>query len=364
MLALSANMEKQLPGFYLKTQLELFQNELVVILGPSGSGKSLTLQLIAGLIIPDSGEITFKEEVFFDHQKKINLKPQQRKVGYVFQDYSLFPHMTVTENIAYGIAKKDRGNQKEIVSDLINTLRLKGHENKYPHQLSGGQQQRVAIGRALSAKPRLLLLDEPFSALDNIIRHKVRMDLLKIKEDYGLPMLMVTHDLEEAYTLGTRLLVMNKGKVLQTGTPQEVFISPVSRQVAKFVGMRNIFQGKIISHQLQQQITVIQWKDKMLMTKYIAREVDSLVSVGIRPEEVMLIREERALGESVKENLLKCTIIKIVPEGLHYRLFLRFSSDSYDFEMLLPRHVFYKKTLNVGDQVTVSLKMNSLKYLE
>jgi molybdate transport system ATP-binding protein len=243
-------------------------------------------------------------------------------------------------------------------------MRLQGHENKYPRQISGGQQQRVALARALAVEPRILLFDEPFSALDNIIRHKIKTDLIKLREEVHIPMIMVTHDLEEAYTLGDRLIVMNQGKILQAGKPQEIFTNPISRQVAKFVGMRNIFQGEIMGYHKEDNTCIFEWKGRHLMINNINKNIGEKLAVGIRPEEVMLIRENRELGRSVKENLIQCRVVRIIPEGLHYRLYLKFSQDNYDLEMLLPRHVFYQKSIKEGDSIKVSLKLNSIKYLQ
>jgi molybdate transport system ATP-binding protein len=361
---LKVQVEKSFPGFQLESAFTVNNRELLVILGPSGSGKSLTLHCIAGLVKPDRGSISLNDEEFYDYAAKINLPAHRRRIGYIFQDYALFPHLTVRENIAYGLRGKNRSQREEITVSLIKTMRLQGHENKYPRQISGGQKQRVAIARALAVEPGLLLLDEPFSALDNIIRHKIRTDMIKLREEVQIPMIMVTHDLEEAYTLGERLIVMDQGKILQAGKPQEIFTNPVSRQVAKFVGMRNIFQGKIIGFHREHNTCVFAWKGQHLVINYLDQKTGDNIAVGIRPEEVMLIREDRELGPSVKENIISSTIVRIIPEGLHYRLYLRFSLDNYDLEMLLPRHVFYKKPIKEGDNIKVSLKLNSLKYLQ
>lgn len=361
---LSLNFQKNLSGFQLQSNFELRDKELLVILGPSGSGKSLTLQAIAGLIDPDDGFIRFGDQWFFNHERRIKLRTQERQVGYIFQNYALFPHMTVRENIAYGMKDRNRGYRDIKIRELLELMRLEDHGNKYPRSLSGGQQQRVAIARALAANPRLLLLDEPFSALDNIIRHKVKMDLLRIKETSQIPMILVTHDLDEAYTLGDRLLIMDQGRVLQQGTPKEVFSRPLSRQVAKFVGMKNIIHGKIQDYDLQSKIVTVNWKGLNLQVFCSEMPRGDWLVLGIRPEEVMLIREGEELSKSVKENLVNCHIQQIVPEGLYYRLYLRFSGDIYDLEMLLPRHIFYNRGLHGGQLIKVSLKGSALHILK
>ena len=220
-MAVSVDIEKKLHGFTLKVKLES-DGSPMGILGASGSGKSMTLRCIAGIQTPDSGRIVVNDKVLFDSEKKINLKPQERKVGYLFQNYALFPTMTVEKNIACGY----RGDKKQLkakVADYIERYQLNGLEKRYPGQLSGGQQQRVALARILAYEPEALLLDEPFGALDVITRGEMQDWLLSVRKQMNRTVLLVTHDMDEAIYLSDRILVLDakKGKVRQEFTVKE-----------------------------------------------------------------------------------------------------------------------------------------------
>lgn len=212
--------------------LEIQTGQLIGLLGPSGGGKTTLLRLLAGLERPDAGNI------YFDGKRVNDLPPQQRNIGFVFQNYALFRHMTVYENIAFGLSirgKKKRAAQKR-VAELVELTGLTGLERRYPHQLSGGQRQRVAFARALAPEPRLLLLDEPFSALDAKVRQELRAWLKQMIDRVGLTTVFVTHDQEEALQLADKIFIINQGKVEQAGTPLEVYQLPRTPFVASFVG--------------------------------------------------------------------------------------------------------------------------------
>ena len=238
------HIEKDLGNFSLNLSLSL-QKGLTVLFGPSGSGKTLTLHTIAGLVEPDSGTIRVNGVVYFDKRGGVNLPIHRRRVGYVFQEPSLFPHMTVFENIAYGISGLSSEERKRRVNHMIERMRLSGLEKNFPHQISGGQKQRAALARALVASPLLLLLDEPFASLDNPVREKLRLDLLRIREEDHVPVVFVTHDVEETFVLADEVVVLNDGRVEQTGSKEDIFYRPQTHKVAKFFGVKNIFRGKI-----------------------------------------------------------------------------------------------------------------------
>jgi molybdate transport system ATP-binding protein len=221
-MGLSMRLKKRLDGFMLDVAWDM-DDELVVLFGPSGSGKSLTLQLIAGLIEPDDGYVSANGRVFFHSREGINLVPQERSLGYVFQDRVLFPHMTVHENIAYGLKRRERSSARGKVGDLMRFFHLEGLERKYPDEISGGQKQRVTLARALIGRPDALLLDEPFSALDNVLRLEMRDLLQYIRRQFGVPIVLVTHDMLEAYTMAEKVVLYAGGRVIQAGPPSEVF---------------------------------------------------------------------------------------------------------------------------------------------
>lgn len=218
--------------------LDIYEGEIVSFLGPSGCGKTTILRAIGGFHDVTGGDITI------DGQSIIALPPEKRPTAMVFQSYNLWPHMTIYENLAFGL-KLRKLPQSQIDADIKDVLKLvsmTGSEKKYPSQLSGGQQQRIAIARSLLLKPSLLLLDEPFSALDAKIRQQMREELKKIQSDLGITVVFVTHDQEEAMTLSHRIVVMNKGKFAQVGSPTEIYDNPNSKYVASFIGEMNFIE--------------------------------------------------------------------------------------------------------------------------
>ncbi|PKQ38291.1 MAG: ABC transporter ATP-binding protein [Actinobacteria bacterium HGW-Actinobacteria-1] len=226
-MGVSVNVSKRLPGFDLDVAWDV-GDELAVLFGYSGSGKSLTLRMIAGLLKPDSGRISCDAEILFDSVRRIDVAPQRRPFGYVTQGCTLFPHMTVRRNIEYALKGVPRAEQGDRVASVIDALHLRGLENRHPHELSGGQQQRAQLARALARRPKALLLDEPFSALDAPIRAEMREVVRDVRRDFRVPVVMVTHDLYEAYTMADRLVVYGGNGEFQTGTPCELFKQPAT----------------------------------------------------------------------------------------------------------------------------------------
>jgi molybdate transport system ATP-binding protein len=246
---LFADFEKHFaggPAIRVKLCRPVAAFSLTVLFGPSGSGKSTTLRCLAGLERPDWGVIRFGDEIWFDAERNIFLPPQQRRIGYLFQDYALFPHLTVEQNIAYGLGKLREAARRQRVEEISALLELAGLEDRYPRQLSGGQQQRVALARTLVCRPRLLLLDEPLSALDAPTREQLRRQLRHWLFELKISALLVTHDRIEALALGDYLVVFHAGRVCQSGSVQQVFSAPADLNVAHIVGVDTIEQGRIV----------------------------------------------------------------------------------------------------------------------
>ena len=225
-----------------EANLHVNQGEFISLLGPSGCGKTTILRMIAGFEVPTMGRI------HVDGRDVTNLRPNQRQIGMVFQSYALFPNMNVSANIGFGlkVAGESRAAIAERVREMLDLIGLEGHEKRYPFELSGGQQQRVALARALAARPTMLLLDEPLSALDAKIRVSLRQQIKRIQRELGITTVFVTHDQEEALSISDRVVVMNAGRIEQVGTPFEIYNHPASRFVATFVGTLNLVEAQVV----------------------------------------------------------------------------------------------------------------------
>lgn len=238
-MGLQIDITKKLPGFKLQINFSCGQ-EIIGVLGASGSGKSMLLNSIAGLIKPDKGRIVLDDVTFYDSETKVNIAPRNRKSGYLFQNYAMFPHLTVAENIAFGLGNLSKEEQKRKVSELLERFHLADMGKRYPSQISGGQQQRVALARALAAEPKILLLDEPFSALDEHLKTHMMKEMLESLKKFRGTTLFVTHNMAEAYRLCDRIVILNNGSVETLGLKQEVFQHPSSLVSAKITGCKNI----------------------------------------------------------------------------------------------------------------------------
>ena len=272
---LTVNILKKLKEFDLEVDFEL-KHKRLGILGPSGCGKSMTLKSIAGIVNPDEGIVSLTvddETVYFDSDNKINLKPQKRNVGYLFQNYALFPNMTVEENVASGLSK-DSG--KKIVSDMIKRFHLEGLEKRYPRQLSGGQQQRVALARILAYGPDVILLDEPFSAMDSHLKEQLRLELVNMLKDFDGFTILVTHDRDEAFQFCDELIVLDEGKIIAKGPTYEIFENPKKVQVARLTGCKNISKVEVID---DYHLKSIDWGVTFEVAEKISPEI---THIGIR----------------------------------------------------------------------------------
>jgi molybdate transport system ATP-binding protein len=308
-MSLLVNIKKKLKGFELNVSFET-KGEYLGILGASGSGKSMTLKCIAGIETPDEGKIVLNGKVLFDSQKKINLKPQQRNIGYLFQNYALFPHMTVEENIGIGLvgSKKER-DQK--VSKMINSFHLQGLEKKYPNKLSGGQQQRVAMARCIAYKPDVLLLDEPFSALDSYLKEKLQTEVLEMVKLYNGEVLMVTHSRDEVYKFCRNLAIIDKGSSILIGDTKEIFNEPRFLQAARLTGCKNISKCDFLSpHKLH----AVDWDIILETEKTVPKNIKY---VGIRSHDFKIVEH---VQEGNRKNILECKINKTVEGVFGYNI--------------------------------------------
>ena len=331
--------------------------EIVVLFGPSGVGKSLTVRTIAGLFTPQEGHVRVNGEVWLDTRLGINRRPQARRVGYVPQHYGLFPHLTVVENIAFGLRGVSRGERERRVQEMVNLMQLAGLEHRKPAELSGGQQQRVALARALVTNPQVLLLDEALGALDPLLREELQEELRLIQRQYAIPVVLITHDVQEAYTLADRLVVLEGGRVVQVGTQEDVFRRPATPQVARAVGMRNIFSGTVLAHSLD--ATELRWAGRVLRVPRVKHPPGTQVTFGIRPEDVLFVREQRPLKYT--HNVANVVVLEDHPTGFDHLLLLEMEgAEGIRLWARLPHVLLLNLGIRPGQRRRVLLRQRAL----
>jgi ABC-type Fe3+/spermidine/putrescine transport system ATPase subunit len=285
--------------------------ETVSLLGPSGCGKTTTLRLISGFEEPDAGMIEIAGETM------VGKRPYERNVGLLFQHYALFPHMTVAENVAYGLKHRHwpRAEIPNRISEMLQLVRLQGFESRRPGQMSGGQQQRVALARVLATRPKLVLLDEPLSALDAKLREELRLELKQILSRVGSTTIVVTHDQDEAMSLADRIIVMNRGQIEQQGSPDDIYMRPRTTFVAGFIGRANWFYGRIIDRS-GDYLSFVTEAGSNLKIGCSDAEVGGLWSVCVRPERMTV--EDPDAESKAGDNLLTGRVVDVVNMGAEF----------------------------------------------
>lgn len=336
---------------YLAVELHCHGGEVLALVGASGAGKSSVLRSIAGLHTPQCGSIKCRGKVWFDSENSVNLSPQQRRIGMVFQHYALFPHLTVAENIQ--LAVTDKGQAAARCMQLLEQVNLSGLEWRYPHQLSGGQQQRVAIARALARDPEVLLLDEPFSAVDKVTRRKLYMELNSLRADLAMPVILVTHDLDEAAMLADNICVIHHGKTLQQGEPEAVLHRPNNSSVAKRVDVRNLLTGQLVQHDHGLRL---QWHQYSLaVTKTAGFVAGQTVYWTLSPAKILLHQRLRP-SKGEQENPLTGVIKELVTlRGITTLVLVIKATDEATLQMDLPEHVAIRNKLKLGEVISVSV---------
>jgi iron(III) transport system ATP-binding protein len=292
------------------------EGELLTLLGPSGCGKSTTLWSIAGLHEPDAGTIQVGDEVFFD--ATTNRPVEDRNCGVVFQSYAVWPHMSVFDNVAYPLKLRRVKSpaRRRRVTEMLELVELAPYADRYPHELSGGQQQRVALARALAYEPRLLLLDEPFSNLDAKLRERARDWLRALQRRIGITTVFVTHDQDEALSMSDRIVVMNGGRVLQTGTPEEIYRTPAELFVADFVGSVNVLRGEVVDADGTTASVRVPGVEQLLRIASPLRAIGP-VDVAVRPEATIV--RGPATGAPPGPNQLAAVVLDRAYLGDHHR---------------------------------------------
>jgi molybdate transport system ATP-binding protein len=288
---------------------------VTALFGPSGCGKSTVLRVLAGLDRPQEGTITFAGEPWLDAARRVFVPARRRGVGYLFQDYALFPHLRVRENIAYPLARTHRNTRVSVVGGLLDRFELGMLAERFPSQLSGGQQQRVALARALASRPRLLLLDEPLSALDAPARDEMRRALRSILAELDIPVVLVTHDAREAISLADYALVMDEGVVLQQGPVEEVFGRPTSQRVARIVGVETVVRGRVVGQH-----------DGLVRVSLGAAHLEAVSDLGVGSDVDVCVRagdvtlQAGAGTDSSARNRLPARVTSLHPEGATVRV--------------------------------------------
>jgi len=317
-MKLAFEVSKQLGTFTYDAAFEA-ENEIVVLFGHSGAGKSLTLQFVAGLLKPDSGRISLGNEVLFDSAAGVSLPPQRRRTGYVVQELALFEHLSVRENIAFGMPRGS--DRKRRTRELLALLDLDGFGDRRPRTLSGGQRQRVALARAIGRNAPVLLLDEPFSALDDSLRVAMRKELIRLRNELGLTILFVTHDLREAHFLADRIAVFDNGRILQIGTREEVFKRPASRRVAALTGVANIWTGEVVEVSESSVTVLVEGRTFRARRPDTDAAQGQCVDVMVRAERISIHRE--SASSSNLENRLPARITSEYAYGSTHSLQLQ-----------------------------------------
>lgn len=300
-MGLEVQIEKKLPEFTLDVSFTA-SDEPLSVLGPSGAGKTMLLRCIAGLERPSRGRVALGDRVLLDTAKGIRVPARDRRVGMLFQHFALFPHRTVAENVAFGLRKLAAEEQSRRVTKLLARAHIAGLEDRYPRKLSGGEQQRAALARALAIEPEALLLDEPLSALDTHLRSQMEAQLQETFSAYRRPALVVTHNIEEAYRLAQRLLVLSRGRIAAFGDKEEVFRRPASVEVARLTGCKNFSRARMVSADV---VEALDWGRPLRVAHALAAPA---AHVGIRAHEIDFL--EAGDGAISGENVFPCWLVR------------------------------------------------------
>ena len=343
---LFVDIKKKLGNFVLDVNFNI-NSEVLALFGPSGCGKSMTLKCIAGLEIPDEGIIQLNGRTLFDSNNKINLKPQERRVGLLFQNYALFPNMTLKQNIEIGIPKSNK-NKYATVEEIMSDFHLKSLEYNYPHQLSGGQQQRTALARMLVNSPEILMFDEPFSALDDFLRWQMEQELISILKKHKGSALYVSHNGDEVFRISDKIAIMNDGKIKEIGEKEELFNNPRSKHTAILTGCKNISKADKVN---DYEVYAKDWKIRLKSSKYIK---DNVKNVGLYQDGIKFANDENC------ENLFRLKIKDIATNPSSTTLMLENKNSNYIY-LEIPNSEL-KSKVN-AEHIDVSIDKNKLLLL-
>jgi len=333
--------------------LEVNQGELVTLLGPSGCGKTTTLRCISGFLVPEDGNI------YIGNRDVTEIPPERRGIGLVFQNYALWPHMTVFKNIAFGLQlrKMEKSDIARRVKESLATVKLSGYEDRFPRELSGGQQQRIALARALVLEPDILLLDEPLSNLDALLREQMRFEIAQIHKRFGITTIYVTHDQTEAMVISDTIVLMNQGRIMQQGPPAEIYQRPTNRFVAGFMGTTNFIDGELTGTE-SEYVRVKTSHGVELVGQTPNQLKEKNVCVAIRPENVMFLdKGTPGAAENGVDNVFDARVLRAT-----------FLGETMDYELQVGPHRVRARggmrlPYRVDDRVRISIDPNQLNVL-
>ena len=347
-MSLYVDIKKTFPDFKLDVQFE-GENEVLALLGASGCGKSLILKCIAGIERPDSGRIVINNQVVFDSEKGINLSPQKRYVGFLFQNYALFPTKTVWNNIS-SVIKKPKSERQAIVEDIVQKFQLDGVKNLYPRQISGGQQQRTALARILVSQPKILMLDEPFSALDTQLKWRMEQEVAAVLKEFEGMTILVSHDRDEVYRISDKIAVMDNGKIDSVGTKSQIFQSPNTLTAALMTGCKNVSRVEKVNDRL---IKALDW-GIMLRTKNMVS--DNIRHLGVRANHFKFV-----YNPNENNNCFLCHIHAIIEEPFENTIVFSFNGSDERLQLKLQKQLSEK--LN-GKEFTIHVPLDKIIFLE
>ena len=336
----------------LNAQISCAPGEVLALVGPSGSGKSTLLRSIAGLYRPHTGSIRCGGETWFDSARGIDKPTMHRRIGMVFQHFALFPHLSALHNVAEALRDYPEAERLERAQAWLERVHLHGLGERLPHRLSGGQQQRVAVARALAREPKVLLLDEPFSAVDRGTREALYGELTELREELRMPVLLVTHDLDEATLLADRMCILSAGTTLQADTTDRLLQAPASAEVARLLGMRNLFAGRLAGHSADHSL--LAWGGQMLKVRAQPQLAVGPAVVWAMPTSGVLLMPLNERPGTALDNRVAVRIERLLPLGEQFRVSLSAGADR--LYMNVPRHVAQRYGLAVGQAIDVRLR--------
>lgn len=354
-MALVICFRKTLPtGLTVSADLKISVEEpsVMVLFGPSGAGKTTMLRIIAGLERPDTGRILYNDEVWVDRERGVFVPPQQRRIGYLFQEYALFPHLTVEENIAYGLGNCSLSERRRRVAEMLELVGIVALKDRRPGQLSGGERQRVALARALAPHPRLLLLDEPLAALDAPMRHVLRGELRRLLRSARIPTILVTHDRAEALALGDQMAVLIAGQIRQVGPVPEVFSRPADVRVAEAVEMENVLPARVVAR--EGELVRLRMNGQELFA--VGGSPSDEVLVCVRAEDVLVFKEEHMSSVSAR-NRLRGRVVALSFEGPLVRVTIECG---FLLRAVITRQACEELALREGEPVTAVIKATAI----